>query len=148
VKGNERGDGSNNHHKKFGKFKKGKHNSKNMKNMTKGQGKGKGKTFTCDKYSGPNHFARKCRTPKYLVELYQRSLKESNNNKRSYESHFNDVTKEDTTSGTIHLNPEMPKLTNNDDMIMENIIVEYNSNDVFGDTSYLSLCNNYSIMNL
>jgi hypothetical protein len=28
VKGNERGDGSNNHHKKFGKFNKGKHNTK------------------------------------------------------------------------------------------------------------------------
>jgi hypothetical protein len=52
-------------------------------------------------------------------------LKESNNNKRSYEAHFNDMTKEATTSGTIFLNPEMPKLTNTDDMDMEN--------GVFGD---------------
>jgi hypothetical protein len=36
VKGNERDDGSNNHHKKFGKFKKGKRNNKNMKNKGKG----------------------------------------------------------------------------------------------------------------
>jgi hypothetical protein len=36
VKGNERDDGSNNHHKKFDKFKKGKCNSKNMKNRAKG----------------------------------------------------------------------------------------------------------------
>jgi hypothetical protein len=39
VKGNEKGDGSNNHQMKFGKLKKGKHNSKNMKNRAKGQGK-------------------------------------------------------------------------------------------------------------
>jgi hypothetical protein len=69
VKDNERGDGSNNHHKKFGKFKKGKHNGKNMKNRAKGQGKGKGKAFTCHKCGGPNHFARKCCIAKYLVEL-------------------------------------------------------------------------------
>jgi hypothetical protein len=133
VKGNEKGHGSNNHHKKFGKFKKGKHNGKNMKNRAKGQGKGKGKAFTCHKCGGPNHFARKCRTPKYLVELYQKFIKESNNNKRSYEAHFNDMTMEATTSGTIHLNPEMPKLSDTDDMDMENTIVEYNPNDVFGD---------------
>jgi hypothetical protein len=68
-----------------------------------------------------------------LDELYQRSLKESNNTKRLYEVHFNNETKEATTSGTIPSNPEMPKLTDNDDMNMENMIVEYNSNDVFGD---------------
>jgi hypothetical protein len=123
VKDNEKGDGSNNHHKKFGKFKKDKHNGKNMKNRAKGQGKGKGKAFTCHKYGGPNHCARKYRTPKHLVELYQKSLKESNNNKRSYEAHFNDMTVEATTLGTIPSNPEMPKLTDNDDMDM-NMIVE------------------------
>jgi hypothetical protein len=62
VKGNERGDGSNNHQKKFGKLKKSKHNDKNKKNRAKGQGKGKGKAFTCHKCGGPNHFARKYRT--------------------------------------------------------------------------------------
>jgi hypothetical protein len=68
-----------------------------------------------------------------LVELYQRSLKESNNAKRLYEAHFNDETKEAITLGTIPSNSEMLKLTDNDDMDMENTIVEYNSNDVFGD---------------
>jgi hypothetical protein len=133
VKSNKKGDGSKNQHKKFGKFKKGKHNGKNMKNRAKGQGKGMGKTFTCHKCGGPNHFARKCRTLKHLVELYQKSMKESNNNKRSYESHFNDMTKEASTSGTIPSNPEMPKLIDTDDMDMENTIVEYHSNDVYGD---------------
>jgi hypothetical protein len=112
-----------------------------MKDRVKGQGKGKGngKEFTCHKCGGPNHFARKCRTLKHLVKLYQKSLKESNNNKRSYETHFNDMTKEAKTSVTIHSNPEMPKLADNDDMDMENTIVEYNSNDVFGDLKHAHL---------
>jgi hypothetical protein len=38
-----------------------------------------------------------------------------------------------TTLRTISLNPEMPKMTNNDDMDLENTIMEYNFNDVFGD---------------
>jgi hypothetical protein len=133
MKGNEKGDGPKNPQKKFGKFKKGKHNGKNMKNRAKGQGKGKGKAFTCHKCGGPNHFAIKYRTPKYLVELYQKSLKEANNNKRLYEAHFNDITKEASTSGTIPSNFKMPKETDNDDMDMENTIMEYHSNDVFGD---------------
>jgi hypothetical protein len=65
--------------------------------------------------------------------LYQRSLKEPNNTKRSYEAHLSDETKEATTLGTIPSDPEMHKTTNNDDMDIENMIVEYNSNDVFGD---------------
>jgi hypothetical protein len=68
-----------------------------------------------------------------LVELHQRSLKEFNNTKRSYETHFNDETKEATTSATIPSNTEMSKMMDNDDMDMENTIMEYNSNNVFGD---------------
>jgi hypothetical protein len=129
VKVNKKGDESKNHHKFFGKFNKRKHNGKNTKNRAQG----KGKTFTCHKCGGPNHFARKCRTPKYLVELYQKSLKESNNNKRLYEVHFNDMTKVAKTSGTIPSNPKMPHLTDIDDIDMENMIMEYNPNDMFGD---------------
>jgi hypothetical protein len=66
-----------------------------------------------------------------LVELYQKSLKGSNNNKRSLEAHFNDMTKEASTSGTIPSNPEIPKMMDTDDMDMKNMIVEYHSNDVF-----------------
>jgi hypothetical protein len=60
-------------------------------------------------------------------------LNESNNNKRLYEAHFNDMTKEASTSETIPSNPEMPKMTDTDNMDMENTIVEYHFNDVFGD---------------
>jgi hypothetical protein len=58
---------------------------------------------------------------------------ESNNNKRSYEAHFNDTTKVASTLGTIPSNPKMPKLTDTDDMDMENTIIEYHNNDVFGE---------------
>jgi hypothetical protein len=50
-----------------------------------------------------------------------------------YESHFNDETKEAATLGIIPSDPEMPKMTDNGDMDMENMIMKYNSNDVFGD---------------
>jgi hypothetical protein len=43
------------------------------------------------------------------------------------------MTKEASTSGTIHSNPKIPKVTDNKDMDMENTIVEYHSNNVFGD---------------
>jgi hypothetical protein len=133
MKGNEKGDESKNQQKKFGKFKKGKHNDKNLNNRAKAQGKGKGKAFTCHKCGGPNHFARKCQTTKHLIELYQKSLKKSNNNKRLYEAHFNDMTKEASTSEIIPSNLKMPKETDTDDMDMEDTIMEYNSNDVYGD---------------
>jgi hypothetical protein len=77
------------------------------------------------------HF--QCLSPKHLVVLYKKSLKESNNNKRLYEPHFNVMTKEASTSGAILSNPEMPKEMDTDDMDMENTIVEYHSNDVFED---------------
>jgi hypothetical protein len=133
VKGKKKVDVSSNHQKNFGKFKKDKHNGKNRKNRAKGQGNGKGKAFKCHKCGGPNHFARKYPTPQHLVELCQKSLKEANGAKRSYEAHFNNVSKEATTLGTQIEDPEIPRMTDNVDMDMENIIVKYNLNDVFGD---------------
>jgi hypothetical protein len=43
------------------------------------------------------------------------------------------MTKEASTLKTIPSNPGMPKETDNNDMNMENTIVEYRSNDVFGE---------------
>jgi hypothetical protein len=68
-----------------------------------------------------------------LVELYQKSLKEANGAKRSYGAQFNDVSKEVTTSGTKEEDLKIPRTTDKEDIDMENIIVEYNLNDVFGD---------------
>jgi hypothetical protein len=59
VKRNEKCDVPKNPQKKFGKFKKGKRNGRNMKKRSKGQGKCKGKAFTCHKCGGPNYFAKK-----------------------------------------------------------------------------------------
>jgi hypothetical protein len=133
VKGKAKVDGFNNHQKNFDKFMKDKRNSKNKKNKTKGQGKGKCKTFKCHKCGGPNHFAKKCQTLQHLVELYQKSLKEANEAKRSYEAHFNDVSKEATTSRTKVEDLEISRMMDKEDMDLENTIIEYNSNDVFGD---------------
>jgi hypothetical protein len=131
VKGKGKVGGSNNHQKNFGKFMKAKHNCKGKKNRPKG--KRKGNAFKCHKCGGPNHFAKKCQTPQYLVELYQKSLKQANGAKRSYEAHFNDVSKEATTLGTKEEDPKIPKMTDKEDIDMENTIVEYNLNDAFGD---------------
>jgi hypothetical protein len=35
--------------------------------------------------------------------------------------------------GTTPLDPKMPKMTDIDDMDRDNMIIEYNSNNVFGD---------------
>jgi hypothetical protein len=65
--------------------------------------------------------------------LYQKSLKEANEAKRSYEAHFNDVSKEATTSRTKVEDLEISRMMDKEDMDLENTIIEYNSNDVFGD---------------
>jgi hypothetical protein len=132
VKGKSKVDGSNNHQKNFSKYMKEKHNGKNKKNKIKGQGKEKGKNFKCHKCGAPNHFAKKCWTLQHLIELYQKTLKETNIAKRLYETHFNDVSKEATISETKVEDLKIPRMTDKD-MDLKNTIVEYNFNDVFGD---------------
>jgi hypothetical protein len=56
-----------------------------------------------------------------------------NGAKRSYEAHFDDVSKEATTSGTKVEDTKIPRMTGKEDMDLENTIVEYIVNDVFGD---------------
>jgi hypothetical protein len=67
-----------------------------------------------------------------LIELYQKTLKETNIAKRLYETHFNDVSKEATISETKVEDLKIPRMTDKD-MDLKNTIVEYNFNDVFGD---------------
>jgi hypothetical protein len=62
----------------------------------------------------------------HLVELYQKSLKEGNGAKRSYEAHFNDVSKETTTSGTKETELQGQKIIN-----LQNVI--NNLTDTFTD---------------
>jgi hypothetical protein len=63
--------------------------------------------------------------------LYQKSLKEANGAKRSYEAHFNDVFIEASTSETKAEDPEIPRMTDNVYIDLENTIIKYNPNDVF-----------------
>jgi hypothetical protein len=71
--------------------------------------------------------------------LYQKFLKDAEKTKRSYESYFNDKYNEATTSRKISEEAEIPNLTIIDYMDMENTIVEYNLNDVFGTLPRLPL---------
>jgi hypothetical protein len=48
------------------------------------------------------------------------------------EAYFNDASKEATTLGTKTEDPKIPRMTDRVDMDLENIIIKYNSNDVFG----------------
>jgi hypothetical protein len=74
-----------------------------------------------------------------LIALYQKFLKNVRKVKRSYETYFNDKSNEVTTSGKIPEEVDMPNLTVADYMDMENTIIEYNLNDVFGTLPRLPL---------
>jgi hypothetical protein len=71
--------------------------------------------------------------------LYQKFLKNIGKVKRSYETYFNDKSNEVITSGKIPEEVDMPNLTVADYMDMENTIIEYNLNDVFGTLPRLPL---------
>jgi hypothetical protein len=76
-KGTEKVDDQNNHPKNSGKSKNGKRN-KYKKNKSKDQRSGKDKkAFKCHHFGGPNHIAKRCNIPQHLVDLYQKSLKET-----------------------------------------------------------------------
>jgi hypothetical protein len=66
-----------------------------------------------------------------LVDLYKKSLKDITKAIGSYEYHLNDESKEATISETTPLESEMPSLTVDNYMNMENMKIEYNLNDVF-----------------
>jgi hypothetical protein len=68
-----------------------------------------------------------------LVHLYQKSLIEAGKVKGSYEAHFNATSDEATTSGKRPDEVAKPSLTVEDYIDKENMIVEYNLNDMLGD---------------
>jgi hypothetical protein len=134
-KGKEKVDG-NKRLKNIGKFKKGK-KSKHKKNKYKYQSSGKeNKSFKCHCCGGPNHIVKKCNIPQHLVDLYQKSLKEAEKAKGLYEAHFNTASDEATTSGKRPDEAAKPSLMDDDYIDGENMIIKYNSNDVFGDQEY------------
>jgi hypothetical protein len=95
-------------------------------------GKGK-KIFKCHCCGSANHIAKKCKIPQHFVDLYQKSLKKVEKAKLSYEAHFNAASDEATTSGKHPHEAAKPSSSTDDYIDGENMIVEYNSNDMFGD---------------
>jgi hypothetical protein len=131
--GKEKVVGQNNHSKNSSKSKKGKKN-KHKKNNSKDKSSGKcKKPFKCHRCGGPNHIAKKCNIPQHLVDLYQKSLKEDGKAKGSFEAHFNATFNDITSLGKIPDEDAYPSLTVKDYIDGEDMIIEYNPNDVFGD---------------
>jgi hypothetical protein len=122
--------------KNVSKFKKGKKN-KYKKNKSKDQNSGKEKkSFKCHRCGGANHIATKYKIPQHLIDLYQKSLKETGKAKGSYEAYFN-AAFDDATISDMHLDEAAKSNPSIDDYInRENMIVEYNSNDMFEDQEY------------
>ena len=58
---------------------------KKWENKEKNNGHGKNTESRCHRCGGKGHWARTCRTPKHLVELYQASLQ---NNEKKVETNF------------------------------------------------------------
>jgi hypothetical protein len=71
--------------------------------------------------------------------LYQKFLTDTGKAKRSYETYFNDKLNETTTSEKITDEVEMPNLMIAYYIDMENMIIKYNSNDVFRTLTRLPL---------
>jgi hypothetical protein len=130
FKGSNSGDPKNKLEKQnFNKRQKPKHKGKRG-----GDAKAKNDT-KCHRCGTFNHFAKDCRTPKHLVALYQKSLKDAEQSKDKsprYEAHFNlapAVTKEvGCSDNNDNLDLMKEKLPSTDDMVME-----FTSNDMFGD---------------
>jgi hypothetical protein len=68
-----------------------------------------------------------------LVDLYQKSLKEAEKAKGSYEAHFNATSDEAITLCKRPEEAAKPSPSTDDYINGENMIIEYNSNDMFGD---------------
>jgi hypothetical protein len=95
--------------------------------------RGEKKSFKCHHCGGANYIVKKCKIPQHLVYLYQKFFKEAKKAKGSYEAHFNAASDDATTSGKRPDEAEKPSLMNDDYIEGENMIIEYNSNDMFGD---------------
>jgi hypothetical protein len=89
----------------------------------------------CHRCGTFNHLAKDCHTPKHLVALYQKSLKDAKQSKDKeprYEAHFNLAPAANKEVGCSNKNDNLDlmkeKLPSTDDML-----VEFTSNDMFGD---------------
>jgi hypothetical protein len=100
----------------------------------------KGNNVQCKTCRAFKHTTEKCRTPKHLVTLYQKSLgndKKAQGLGSGYEAHFSITTNSTFEAGCSSKDPQNsstdePTLTVDDYMDSGNTMVEYTSNDMFG----------------
>jgi hypothetical protein len=101
----------------------------------------KGNNVQCKTCRTFKHIAKKCRTPKHLVALYQKFLgkdKRVQGSGAGYEAHFSILTNSTFEADCSSKDPQNPStdestLNVDDYMDSDNTMVEYNSNDMFGD---------------
>uniref|UniRef100_A0ACD5ZI53 Uncharacterized protein n=1 Tax=Avena sativa TaxID=4498 RepID=A0ACD5ZI53_AVESA len=117
--------------------------NRNMKPRNSDRGKGTAKpkydkTKLCDKCGCYTHPTNKCKIPKHLAILYQQSQGRKAPQGKRFEANFN--LHPDGTNGTGCSQDAPPGPSNTmtlqqpeDPMSTENMMIEYASNDVFGD---------------
>jgi hypothetical protein len=101
----------------------------------------KGSNVQCRACRDFKHTTEKCRTPKHLVALYQKSLgkdKKAQGSGSGYKAHFSIPTNSMFGAGCLSKDPQNPStdeptLTADDYMDSGNTMVEYTSNDMFDD---------------
>jgi hypothetical protein len=111
-------------------------------NVQKGEGISKpkndsGNKTACFRCGCNNHIAKKCRTPKHLVDLYMKSVGRTQNTQK-YEAHFASQVLENGAmdpilEGAGPSNAKTPPSAEEGSMDIDNMLVEYASNDIFGD---------------
>ncbi|XP_062186043.1 uncharacterized protein LOC133889602 [Phragmites australis] len=99
----------------------------------------KDKSDICRKCGCYSHTTKKCHTPKHLVDLYLKSVGRSRPTQgKRFEAHFNlqsDTTKTTSCSQNVHpeLNNDITLKEQEDLEGMDNMLVDFASNDLFGD---------------
>ncbi|KAG2578096.1 hypothetical protein PVAP13_6NG204603 [Panicum virgatum] len=125
---------SQNSQKKFG--------GKKFKKNFKGKWNKKRKKFrldnsqVCQRCGCRNHITKKCHTAKHLVELYQKSVgKQVQGDK--YETHFTTQPTDASCSKDTPLEniDEKTPLQMDDLLSTDDMLVEFQSNDIFGDNN-------------
>jgi hypothetical protein len=116
-------------------------NSQLAKTMKKDGTPFKGSNVQCWACGGFKHTTEKCRSPKHLVALYQKSLgkdKKAQGSESGYEAHFSILTNSKFEASCSSKDPHNPRtneptLTVDDNMDSDNTMVEYVLNDMVGD---------------
>jgi hypothetical protein len=141
IKDEKKGNGFKNHSKFSDNSKKRRRNKRKGKKNTKAPRKDTttSKDEKCKKCGCYNHPTNKCRTPRHLVALYQQALKGKAAEGQEYEAHFATPSNLKADIGSPSMSQKepctsnLPLLTYTEPMDIDNVIVDYSLDDVFGD---------------